>query len=62
MYSSEGLNFRKSSYSNPQNCVEVADLPKAAALRDSQNPRAGHLTIPAEEWAAFLSAVREGEL
>ncbi|WP_344098590.1 DUF397 domain-containing protein, partial [Nocardiopsis tropica] len=40
------LVFRKSSYSTPQNCVEVADMPSAAAVRDSQNPGAGHLEVP----------------
>ncbi|MBB6121909.1 DUF397 domain-containing protein [Nocardiopsis algeriensis] len=60
MYSSESdLQFRKSSYSNPQNCVEVADLPGGdAAVRDSQNPELGHFTIPGAEWSALLGAVR----
>ncbi|MFJ9556318.1 DUF397 domain-containing protein [Nocardiopsis sp. NPDC101807] len=49
------LNFRKSSYSNPQNCVEVADLPGAAAVRDTQYRELGHLTFGAAEWAALLS-------
>lgn len=58
------LKFRKSSYSNPQNCVEVADLHgmPAAAVRDSQYPHLGHFVIPGSEWAAFLDAVRSGEL
>ncbi|GAA3989689.1 DUF397 domain-containing protein [Thermobifida alba] len=58
------LKFRKSSYSNPQNCVEVATIPErpAAAVRDSQNPHLGHLVIPGREWAAFLDAVRNSEL
>ncbi|PWV45685.1 uncharacterized protein DUF397 [Nocardiopsis sp. L17-MgMaSL7] len=30
------LTFHKSSYSNPQNCVEVADLPTGAAVRDTK--------------------------
>ncbi|WP_344014152.1 DUF397 domain-containing protein, partial [Nocardiopsis exhalans] len=39
------LLFRKSSYSQPtQNCVEVADLPDGAAVRDTQNREAGHLS------------------
>lgn len=56
------LRFRKSSYSQPQNCVEVADLPRGAAVRDSQNPERGHLAFPAAEWSAFLTAARRGEL
>lgn len=56
------LQFRKSSYSGArhENCVEVADLPGAAAVRDSQHPEAGHLIFPAAEWQAFLSAVKHG--
>lgn len=51
--------FRKSSYSNAsQNCVEVADMPGASAVRDSKRPEAGHLEFPAAEWQAFLDAVK----
>ncbi|WP_444962840.1 DUF397 domain-containing protein [Nocardiopsis sp. M1B1] len=51
------LNFRKSSYSgHAQNCVEIADLPCGAAIRDSKHPDAGHLPFPATEWSGFLSA------
>lgn len=51
------LEFRKSSYSSAtgQNCVEVADMPSGAAVRDTQNREAGHLMFPSVEWAALLS-------
>lgn len=53
------LDFRKSSYSQPTgNCVEVADLPDGAAVRDTQNRAAGHLQVASAEWAALLSSVR----
>ncbi|TQN33241.1 uncharacterized protein DUF397 [Haloactinospora alba] len=51
----DDLEFRKSSYSDRNNCVEVAELPAGAAVRDSQNPDAGYLTFPAAAWTAFLS-------
>ncbi|QVQ50103.1 DUF397 domain-containing protein [Spiractinospora alimapuensis] len=56
--------WHKSSYSAPrrENCVEVADLPKGAAVRDSQHPELGHLSFAASEWSAFLHATRTGEL
>ncbi|MGW8526177.1 DUF397 domain-containing protein [Nocardiopsis sp. NPDC055824] len=51
--------FRKSSYSGAgENCVEVADLPCGAAVRDSKNPAKGHFPFPAAEWEAFLSVAR----
>ncbi|GAB2500745.1 DUF397 domain-containing protein [Nocardiopsis aegyptia] len=51
------LVFRKSSYSGAgENCVEVADLPCGAAVRDSKAPERGHLPFPAAEWDAFLHA------
>ncbi|MBE2997973.1 DUF397 domain-containing protein [Nocardiopsis sp. HNM0947] len=54
------LAFRKSSYSNPSNCVEFADAPGGnAAVRDSQNPELGHLDVPGSEWRALLGAVRQ---
>ncbi|WP_370011857.1 DUF397 domain-containing protein [Nocardiopsis sp. LDBS0036] len=51
------LDFRKSSYSgHAQNCVEVADIPCGAAIRDSKHPNAGHLPFAAAEWSSFLTA------
>ena len=51
------LEFRKSSYSaQRQECVEVAELPSGAAIRDSKHPDAGHLPFSATEWTGFLSA------
>lgn len=53
------LVFRKSSYSGAgENCVEVADLPRGAAVRDSKRPERGHLPFPSTEWGAFLTAAR----
>ena len=59
--STSHLDFRKSSYSNPQNCVEYADAGDGtAAMRDSQNPHEGHFLLPGAEWGALLRAVRHG--
>lgn len=45
------LAFRKSSYSNPNNCVGAADVPGGdAAVRDSQNPDDGYFLLPSREW------------
>lgn len=60
MQSSTDLNFRKSSYSGRgDNCVEVADLPVGAAVRDTQNRHLGHLAFGnSHEWRVLLAAVR----
>ena len=57
------LAFRKSSYSaNANDCVEVADLPDGAAVRDTQNRDAGHLGFAGSEWAAALGAIRTDQV
>lgn len=63
-HSSTHLTFRKSSYSSAQgeNCVEVADLPSGAAVRDSQNPAEGHLVFSCIQWTALLGTVRSSSL
>ncbi|MFV2194961.1 DUF397 domain-containing protein [Nocardiopsis sp. LOL_012] len=59
MYLTHPLNFRKSSYSTTaQECVEVADVPGASAVRDSTQPELGHIAFPVAEWAAFLEAAQ----
>jgi hypothetical protein len=57
------MNWQKSSYSSAQgNCVEVAPLPHAAAVRDSKDPSGPVLRFTADAWQAFLSAVKDGRL
>lgn len=59
----ERFEWRKSSYSGGGNdCVEVAFTDDGAAVRDSKNPEAGALRLPAVEWNAFLAAAKTGEL
>ena len=56
------LVFRKSSYSGQEpNCVEVADLPGGAAVRDSKNLAKGNVPFPAAEWSAFLASARTSQ-
>lgn len=56
--------WRKSTRSNGQmNCVEVADLNNGQrAIRDSKNPTAPPLIIPATAWTTFTIALRTGDL
>ena len=52
------FNWRKSSFSgNDANCVEVAWPGAEAAIRDSKNPGAGHLTIPVPALRYLLNTV-----
>lgn len=56
--------FHKSTYSQPNNnnCVEVADLTGASAVRDTQNRGSGHLMFPATEWNAFLADLKGDQI
>lgn len=59
-----GARWRKSSYSNGSggNCIEVGDnFPSAVPVRDSKRTDDGPvLVFPADDWAAFVSAVKVG--
>jgi hypothetical protein len=57
-----GAAWRKSSRSNGQGqCVEVADLGNAVAVRDSKDPHGPALIFTPGEWAAFLQGAKAGE-
>lgn len=64
MPTTSSLTFRKSSYSSGkgEDCVEVANMHKGAAVRDSQHRQAGHLAFPTTEWTAFLRSVQTEDL
>lgn len=50
--------WRKSSFSGQEvNCVEVAFTGPIAGVRDSKQPEAGHLTLPAPAYRTFLTQV-----
>ncbi|TDQ55315.1 DUF397 domain-containing protein [Actinorugispora endophytica] len=55
--------FRKSSHSaGASECVEVADLPDGAAVRDTRNREAGHIEFGGTEWRALVEAVKRDAL
>ena len=61
-----GVHWFKSSYcgdgNNGANCVEVSFLPDArVGVRDTKDRARPAQTYPANEWAAFLTAIRAGE-
>jgi Domain of unknown function (DUF397) len=56
------IEWRKSSLSTTNGCVEVAFVGDRIAVRDSkQRGRGPVLEFTAAEWAAFLGGVRGGE-
>lgn len=52
-------SWRTSSYTQQQNCVEVADTPRLSAVRDTKNRQHGHLAFASPEWRAFVAGVRQ---
>ncbi|WDZ88923.1 DUF397 domain-containing protein [Nocardiopsis sp. HUAS JQ3] len=53
------MDFRKSSYSATEShCVEVADLGKERAIRDTKHRELGALFFGADEWRAFIGITR----
>ena len=53
--------WRKSRHSaNAGNCVEVAAIAKAIAVRDSKDPNGGQLVLSPQRWRRFTAKVRTG--
>ena len=46
---------------NSDNCVEVAFVDGAIAVRDSKNPDGPALIFTGDEWDAFVGGAKDGE-
>ncbi|MEU6129776.1 DUF397 domain-containing protein [Saccharopolyspora sp. NPDC047091] len=53
-------NWRKSSYSGGNNCVEVDQGSGRTAIRDTKDTASHRLTTTATQWAGFLTAIKHG--
>ncbi len=55
--------WRKSTRSGPftDNCVEVAFVEAAVAVRDSKDPAGAVLLFTRAEWDAFVGGAKDGE-
>ena len=53
----------KSSYStsNGGNCVQACDTGHAVQVRDSKDPGGPVLTFARAQWAAFTTAIKNGQ-
>lgn len=52
-------SWRKATYSADQTaCVEVADWPTGAAVRDTEHRELGALSFSIGEWGAFLRTAK----
>ncbi len=55
--------WQKSSRSGPysDNCVEIAFVDGAVAMRDSKDPHGPALLFTPAEWDAFVGGAKDGE-
>lgn len=54
------LSWRKSSWSNPNDCVELAWPAEVGAVRDSKNADGPLLTVGRAGLVGFIAGVKEG--
>jgi Domain of unknown function (DUF397) len=57
-----GAAWFKSTRSGSNGCVEVAFVGGQMAMRDSKDKAGSVLLFSADEWEAFIVAVRDGKL
>ena len=61
MFDMTCVEWRKSTYSGINGCIEIAFVNHRVAIRDSKDPEGQVLLITIVEWRAFLDGARDGE-
>lgn len=54
------IGWKTSSRSNRTYCVEVVSTDDGAAVRDSKDRTAGHITASAAQWWVFVAGIKAG--
>ena len=58
----DDLEFLTSSWSRPDDCVEVCRMPDGrVAVRDSKNRAGPLLTFTSAQWARFVAGIKNEE-
>jgi hypothetical protein len=52
------VTWRKSSFSESGNCIEVAAQDRSVLIRDSKNPEKGMLAVSSLAWRTFIQAIQ----
>jgi len=55
------LIWRKSSFSDSGNCVEVAAQDESVHIRDSKDTERGILSVSSSAWREFIQTLQRGE-
>jgi len=56
-----GADWRKSSHSGMNGCVEVSVVDRMIAVRDSKDRSGSVLRFRPDEWEAFVAGAQSGE-
>jgi len=57
----QDYRWRKSSFSDTQNCVEIGRRGDRVLVRDAKDRTRPVLAFQADDWIAFVAGVKSGE-
>ncbi len=62
LVSAGDISWRRSRHCDGGACVEVAELGKMIALRESKDPDGPVITFGSDEWRTFVARIKSGTL